>query len=230
MNISFRCDHSSETVQKSEKVKQDWTRLSEQATVTPKFEFHRFPAQFSFGNPNNGFIWCVLFFSACRAVLVYLCILFAPEVMIWKFLLIFASSCSKTWVLFSVLCQCRDDTFLKIKTHRLDLFCDRLAELCNPAVSEAFFKSCMNVRVCVQVGATPPPAAPSGTQKIRSATWAQEAAPAWSCWRVSDDDEDLKTPQTTLKCCCLMLKLDADCVSLVSSGKVLPGVDALSSV
>lgn len=36
-----------------------------------------------------------------------------------------------------------------------------------------------------QVGATPPHAAPNGTQKTKSATSAQEAEPVWSCWRVS---------------------------------------------
>lgn len=40
------------------------------------------------------------------------------------------------------------------------------------------------VNVFVQVGATLQPAVPSGTQKTRSAMWAQEAEPVWSCWRV----------------------------------------------
>lgn len=37
----------------------------------------------------------------------------------------------------------------------------------------------------VQVEVTLPPAAPSGTQKTKSAMLAQEVVPAWSCWKVS---------------------------------------------
>lgn len=80
----------------------------------------------------------------------------------------------------------------------------------------------------VQVGVTPLLAAPSGTQKTKLAMSAREAEPAWSCWRVCDGRSCPMFTHRIENTVFNMLSL-TEHLLFVSSGKVLPGVDALSN-